>query len=163
MSVQPQIEVMSPPERLLREDLASASFMAGCDRDYWRLLTIEWPYAVIEIAAAPRPGSPEWWALRFDLSGYPQAPTACPWNLVTDLPLDGDRWPGGGRRILAAFNPDWRAEALYLPVDRLALEGHDVWREKHACYVWDAALDITQYLRVLHELLTDDSYAGTRG
>jgi hypothetical protein len=162
MSAQPQSEAMGAPERLLDQDLASATFTAGVDRGYWRVVSIAWPHAVIEVAAAPRQGSPDWWALRFDLSGYPQAPTACLWDIASDSPLDGQGWPGGGPRIMAAFNPGWRAEALYLPVDRLALEGHDIWRERHACYIWDPGNDITQYLRVVRELLTDDSYTGRR-
>ena len=37
--------------------------------------------------AAPRPNGPAWYALRFDLTGYPEAPTAQPWDLEANAPL----------------------------------------------------------------------------
>jgi hypothetical protein len=163
MNAQPQNETPTPAELLAGEDLAGAGFTAGVDRGYWREAELSWPYAVIEIAAAPRPYGPPWWAFRFDLTGYPQAPTARPWDIPNRMPLDPAHWPTGGTRIQAAFNPGWRTDALYLPVDRLALEGHDMWHTKHSCYVWDPARDITQYLRLLHQLLCEDSYTGARG
>ena len=162
MSAQPQADTMSSAEQLLREDLDNACFTAGVDRGYWRVASVIWPLAVIEIAAAPRTSSPSWWAFRFDLTGYPQAPTALPWDIATNAPLPGEHWPGGGPRIMAAFNPGWRNDALYMPVDRLALEGHDAWRQKHPSYIWDPALDISQYLRIVHGLLNDPSYTGRR-
>jgi hypothetical protein len=163
MSAEPQAETISSAERLFREDLVSTSFIAGADRGYWRIASLIWPFAVIEIAAAGRSSAPPWWAFQFDLTGYPQAPTARPWDLTANAPLAGEHWPAGGPRIMAAFNPGWRVDALYIPVDRLALEGHDVWRQRHPSYIWDPALDITQYLRIVHGLLNDPSYTGSRG
>jgi hypothetical protein len=152
-----------PDERLFLDDLESAPFLAGVDRGWWRLHSVAWPSAVIEIAAASRPGSPDWLALRFQLTGYPQAPSAQPWDVATGAPLTPTRWPAGNDRISRIFNPSWRTDALYFPMDRLALEGHDAWRSQHACHLWDPAQDITQYLRVIHELLNEDGYHGVRG
>jgi hypothetical protein len=163
MSAQPEQTLISASERLLRSDLAEAGFEAGVDRGYWRLAGLAWPNAIIEIAAAPRPGAPDWFALLFDLTGYPQAPTSRLWDLGAGTPLARQLWPSGGLRVAAVFNPDWRDDALYVPVDRLALEGHEGWLVKHACHAWDPAGDLTQYLRLIHELLNDDSYAGCRG
>jgi hypothetical protein len=150
-------------EHLFREDVAGAQFVAGEDRGYWRLVGIAWPMATIEISASPRAGAPDRYALRFDLTGYPEAPTAQFWDLQADSPLPPARWPGGGLRQSQAFNPGWRTDALYLPVDRLALQGHEVWLTQHATYVWDSACDITQYLRLVYELLNEEGYVGVRG
>jgi hypothetical protein len=157
------VETCAPDERLFRDDLAAGAFTTGEDRGYWRLHSFAWPIAVIEVAPAALIGGPEWFALRFDLTGYPQAPTAQLWDIADDVSLAPARWPAGGERITLAFNPGWRADALYIPVDRLALAGHDAWLERYACHVWDAAGDITQYLRLVHGLLNDGGYRGVRG
>src|SRR5947209_2597124 len=120
-----EVDACSPDERLFRDDLLGGAFTTGEDRGYWRLHMLAWPVAVIEVAAGPVPGGPEWFAFCFDLTGYPQAPTAQPWDTATDSALPPARWPAGGQRITLAFNPGWRPDALYLPVDRLALDGHD--------------------------------------
>ncbi len=69
----------SPPERLFLEDVTDCAFAVGVDRGWWRLASVEWPYAVIEVKAAPRPAA-RTGALRFQLSGYPEAPSAQPWT-----------------------------------------------------------------------------------
>jgi hypothetical protein len=151
------------PERLLRDDLELGPFTAGVDRGWWRLHELAFPYAIFEIAATPRPGSPEWYALRMYIAAYPQAPSAQPWDVATGGPLAAARWPGGAERIMKIFNPGWRPDALYFPMDALALQGHDSWRTDFACHVWDDAKDITQYLGFVHELLNTEEYTGVRG
>lgn len=151
------------PERLFRDDLELAPFTTGVDRGWWRVHSIAFPFAVIEIAAAPRPGSPDWFALRFDVSSYPQAPSGQPWDVAINGALPPPRWPGGTLRVQQIFNPGWRVDALYFPMDRLALEGHDAWLTAYACHVWDVGKDISQYLRFIHDLLNEDGYTGVRG
>jgi hypothetical protein len=159
MSAQP---APSPPERLFLEDVAGAAFTAGVDRGWWRLAIVEWPHAVIEVKAAPRPGSSDWVALRFELSGYPGAPSAQPWDPERRSMLDTGLWPGGSARILGAFRPEWRPDALYMPMDGLALEAHPDWRSIYARDAWDSGKDITQYLRAVRELINQDGYTGVR-
>jgi len=161
VAVQP--DPLAGPELLFREDLDGAPFNAGVDRGRWRARSFALPYAVIEIAAAPRPNSPAWFAFRFDIENYPQAPSAQPWDVALGCPLPTSRWPGGSERIQRVFNRAWRADALYLPMDALALEGHDAWLTQHACHVWDPGKDITQYLRLVHDLLNEEGYTGVRG
>ncbi|MGI8428075.1 MAG: DUF7665 family protein [Solirubrobacteraceae bacterium] len=161
MAVQP--DALAGPELLFREDLEGAPLNAGVDRGWWQVRSVAFPYAAIEIAAAPRASSPDWFAFRFDISIYPQAPSAQPWDLALGLPLPPPRWPGGSHRIQRVFNPAWRTDALYLPMDALALEGHDGWLTQHACHVWDPGKDITQYLRLVHDLLNEEGYTGVRG
>lgn len=121
------------------------------------------PYVVIEVAAAPRPGTAEWLALRFNVNNYPQAPSGEPWDARAGIPLRLGLWPGGNERILRIFNPAWRRDALYFPMDGLALQGHEPWLAVPGCRAWDPGKDITQYLQVVHELLTEDGYTGVRG
>jgi hypothetical protein len=112
-----------------------------------------------------RPGGLAEYALRFELTDYPQTPpTAQPWDAVRNAPLDPARWPGGRSRIAPAFNPGWKGgQCLYLPCDRLSIEGHDGWRSQHPLMIWSPAGDITQYLRIVHDLLTSSDYSGPRG
>jgi hypothetical protein len=163
MSTAASTGAMLAPERLFRDDVTSGDFAAGVDRGYWNMLSLSWPIALIEVAAAPRENAPDGYVLRFDLSGYPDAPTAQLWDPQADAPLAVSQWPGGGERTLRAFNPAWNPNALYLPIDRLALLGHDAWRAIPGTHVWDPAGDITQYVRLVHELLNEDCYTGVRG
>jgi hypothetical protein len=102
------------------------------------------------------------YALRFDLTNYDAAPTACPWDVESQEPLAPNRWPTGGE-LARVFNPDWNATALYMPMDRVALEGHDVWLSAPAAYLWQAGGEgIAQYLRVISDLLRSEQYSGVR-
>ncbi len=152
-----------PDERAFRQHVSEGRFQMHVDRGEWRLIDISWPHALVAVAAAPREGAPDELVLRFTLDGYPAlAPTAAPWDLRHDAPLSHDLWPTGGRRIQLAFNPGWNSAAIYIPCDRLAISGHDAWRDQHAAYVWDPTKDIVDYLKVVHELLHSADYAGVR-
>jgi hypothetical protein len=158
-----EVEQLSAPERLLGDDLQAGPFSAGADRGWWRVHAVTFPHAVIEIAAAPRSGSPDWFALRFDIHNYPEAPSGQPWDVAASAPLAPALWPGGNERIQRVFNPGWNTDALYFPMDRLALEGHDGWQTQYACHLWDPSKDITQYLRLVYDLLHEEGYTGVRG
>jgi hypothetical protein len=153
----------TPDERVFCEHLLGGAFLRGAARGRWRLVRMAWPYAVIAVAAAPREGSPTEYGFRFELTNYPQAPpTAQPWDMENDRPLEPGRWPTGRSRLAAAFNPSWNAQAVYIPCDRIAIQGHDGWRTQHPSMIWSPAGDITQYLRVLNELLNSGDYSGAR-
>lgn len=153
----------TPDERAFRAHVAGGAFLRGVARERWRLVSVAWPHAVAAVAAAPRTGSPSEYGFRFELTNYPQTPpTAQPWDLERDAPLAAARWPTGRNRLAGAFNPGWNAAALYLPCDRLAITGHDAWHTQHPHMIWSPAGDITQYLRILHELLTSADYTGAR-
>lgn len=152
-----------PDERAFRQHLACGAFLRGTARGRWRLVRVAWPHAYIAVASAPRAFSPSEYSFRFELANYPQVPpTAQPWDLEHDAPLASERWPTGRSRLAAAFNPAWNAQALYLPCDRLAIQGHDAWVTQHASMIWRPSGDITQYLFVLYELLTSGDYTGAR-
>ena len=156
---------MGPDEQLVRAHLEAGPFLSGVDRGRWRLVSLRWPHVVIAIRAAERLQGVAEYGFRFECSNYPQsAPTAQPWDTDKDLPLDPARWPTGRSRLPLAFNPSWKGgQCLYLPCDRLAIDGHDAWRSQHPSMIWSARGDITQYLRIVYDLLNSSDYTGPRG
>ena len=155
---------MDIAETVLRAHLDGGPFQSGVDRGRWRLVALAWPHVVIAVTAAERAGAPSEYAFRFECTGYPQtAATAQPWSEADNAQLAHDRWPGGRLRVPAAFNPGWKSgQALYLPCDRLAIEGHDPWLTQHPSMIWSPRRDITQYLHVIYELLNSSDYTGLR-
>jgi hypothetical protein len=156
-------QAVTTVQQLFEADLAGGSYAAGEMRGYWRLLALDWPFAFFEITAASRAGAPDFYVLRVDASQHPNAPTAVFWDMDASTPLAAHLWPGGTDRIARAFNPGWNPNALYVPMDRVALAGHFDWPAKYAPYMWDAQRDISQYLRLVYDLLHDDAYTGLRG
>ncbi len=159
------MDAMTPAERVFRSHLHKGPFQSGIDRGRWELASVTWPHSVISVSAAERVGAPRRYSFRFELSNYPaNPPTAQAWNQSGDGPLHRASWPGGRGRIQHAFNPDWKGgTCLYLPCDRYAIEGHDPWRVQHPEMIWNPKGDITQYLRIIHDLLDSEDYTGLRG
>lgn len=152
---------MAPDEKAFRANTSTGRFSAGVDANEWRLVSIDWPHATIAIAAVPREGAPSEYCFRFELSGYPNtAATAQVWN------ADEGRIATADERPKVAYSPspfrcDWLdGTALYIPCDRLAVQGHSDWPAQHAGELWDPAKGISQYLLYVHRLLHDDAYAG---
>ena len=154
-----------PDERVFRYHLDQGPFQSGIDRGYWRLLGVTWPHTLIGVRAAPRERAPDEYVLRFDCADYPRlAPTAQLWDPQAGGALPSARWPAGRSRVALAFNPGWKGgQCLYLPCDRLSIEGHDPWRTQHPDMIWTPSGDITQYLRIVHDLLASNDYTGIRG
>ena len=156
---------VQPDERVFRYHVDGGAFQSGVDRGRWRLIGIAWPYACISVAAATRSQAPDEFAFRFQLDNYPtSAPIARCWDIELDAPLEYSRRPWGTGRVQMAFRTDFRGDScLYLPCDRLALEGHDGWRTQHPSMIWTPSSDITLYLRILNDLLHSRDYTGIRG
>lgn len=154
-------EAIGPDEAAFREHLAHARYQSGVDRGRWRLVEIEWPHAIFVVSAAARPESPDEFALRFQLDGYPQRlPTAGAWHLDEGRYLTAAERPKGVRAG-QAFRTDWQnGTALYVPCDRLAIEGHGDWATRYPNWIWDPQEGITRYLRLVHEILNDEDYEG---
>lgn len=151
-------------QETLERDLRSASFRLGVRDGRWRLVEIRWPHVFLAVRAAKRSGAPDEFVLRFDCTNYPQAAvTAQPWTPSLSGPLPGNHWPTGTSRVPAAFNSSWKnGICLYLPCDRLAMEGHDPWRQKYPSYLWSPDKGIIKYLEIVHELLNSKDYTGIR-
>ncbi len=102
-------------ERVFHSHLENGPFQSGVDRGRWRLVSVNWPYAIIAVKAAARPNAPGEYAFRFELNNYPNLPpTAQPWDAERNSPLVHASWPGGVGRITPAFNPGWKGGAAYI-------------------------------------------------
>ena len=155
---------ISPDRLCLEQDLAAPEFRCGEIEGRWRHILTEWPGVTITVAAPERPGAPREFAFRFDCTGYRNTPPAAqPWSLETNGPLPPNRWPTGPRLVSAVFRPDWKhGRCLYLPCDRMSIEGHDNWRNEHPDRLWKPERGIICYLEQIHGLLLDSDYSGIR-
>ena len=152
-----------PDQEMFESQLLLASFQAGLDRRKWMNVNQErWPNWVVEIKAADRTNAPQVFAFKFNLENYPeQAPTAQLWDVKRSKRLDVNLWPKGNARFCAVFNPQWReGEALYLPCDRLAIQGHDNWKGEHPELIWNPQKKITFYLDIIYDYLNSSCYSG---
>jgi hypothetical protein len=154
-------ESIAPDEKAFRADTSSGRFAAGVDAGDWRLVSIDWPHAIIAITAAPRAGAPGEYCFRFELSGYPNtAATAQAWN------VDEDRIATDAERPKVSYSPspfrwDWLdGTALYIPCDRVAVQGHHDWPAQHADELWDPTKGISKYVIYVHRRLNEDAYTG---
>jgi hypothetical protein len=148
----------SPDEQTLRRHLEAGRFRSAVAAGWWRLVSIEWPHTVIAVTA--RDGAE--YAFRFECSNYPRtAATAQPWDVERNAPLAHGRWPTGRSRVPMAFNPAWKGgTCLYLPCDRLSIDGHQNWVTQHPALLWDSEKGICKYLGIIHELLNSSDYGG---
>jgi hypothetical protein len=152
--------LVPPDEQMLRAHLGSGRFRSGEAAGWWRLVSIAWPYTVLTVMACDGME----YGLRFDCADYPRSPvTAQPWDVQSNQPLPSDLWPRGRSRVPLAFNPGWKnGTCLYLPCDRLSIEGHENWRTEHPALLWDPDKGICHYLRIVHELLNSGDYEARR-
>lgn len=154
----------TPDEKAFRSDLLKAPFMLGELEGRWKLESLEWPIALIDVTA--RDGLQ--YRLRFDVSNYPaSAPTSGLWSRDQNAALAHARFPrsrSGTGRVKDVFRTDWSGgQALYLPCDRTALAGHEVWLQQMPSKAWQPSVGITHYLELVHELLNCPDYAPPAG
>jgi hypothetical protein len=151
-------------ETVFRAHAVSGAFVKAVKEGKWRVASVNWPIVMVKIAPAIREGAPNSFSFRFDLTGYPSSPpTARPWSADGEGPLGDGRWPSGGQRVSAVFNPGWNnGVALYLPCDRLAAAGHPNWVTQYPYWIWSPTDTICKYLRIVHELLNSNEYSGIR-
>jgi hypothetical protein len=140
---------MDPAERTLRSDLAEGRFELAAANGHWYVELVAFP--TLDVRVSGRGGVLD---LRIDLSEYPaRAPAGKPWDLVRGVPLEPEYWPTGGRAD-ATFRKDWSPEhdgALYLALDRVALESHPDWATLPGA--WTSSLSIYDYLLRIHTVL----------
>lgn len=147
----------SPDERALRADVGKANFRLGEAEGRWQLVKIAWPFVLIVVTA--KDGRK--YMLRFECSGYPQSlPTATLWDQEQNAILSFNLWPRGqGGRVSAVFRTDWKnGTALYLPCDRISIDGHVNWKNELPSKIWRPEEGIIQYLEIVHELLNSRDY-----
>ena len=155
--------VMAPDERALHEHLGRGRFLAGTAAGRWRLISVSWPLALVAVSAAQRPGGPAEFVLRMELSGYPHAaPTGGLWDVATNSSLPADRRPKGDRAAQLFRVDGWTggSTAMYAPWDRIALESHPGWAEKHPQQAWNPTRDLSFILSNVYEVLNAYDYLG---
>lgn len=155
-----------PPDRvLLEQDLAAPEFRCGGVEGRWRHVVTQWPHVVIAVAAPARPNAPLEYGFRFECTGYRNNPiTAQPWDVQANTPLPSHRWPTGPSIVRSVFRPDWKqGQCLYLPCDRMSIDGHDNWRNQHPNRLWHPARGIICYLEQIYDLLNQSDYTGMVG
>ncbi|HWZ95353.1 MAG TPA: hypothetical protein VNW30_09180 [Opitutaceae bacterium] len=148
----------APDLSLFNKHLGEAPFLAGADEGRWGLLDGEelndWPYCKLWIKCDPAFYPSGMLVLRFHLDNYPaSAPTAQPWQPLTNAPLGAGEWPKGAGNVSKVFNPGWNASALYAPCDRLAMVGHDAWKQVFPQWWWTPEYTIVQYLTFIYRVL----------
>jgi hypothetical protein len=151
------VEVLRRPDEVaLTRDLKSGRFLIGVASGRWRLVWVQFPHVLITVRASDGVD----YGLRFECSDYPRSPiTAQLWDVGANRPLEFRRWPRGNTRIPLAFNPTWKSgTCLYIPCDRLSIEGHDMWRVQHPALLWEPAKGISKYLGIVHQLLNSGEY-----
>ncbi|SPA36212.1 conserved hypothetical protein [Cupriavidus taiwanensis] len=134
----------------LEAHLASGRFKAGVARGRWQLVALNWPHAFIKVF--DRQGRPT--CIRFDCTGYPaRPPQGTPWDYPAQQQLPAHLWPRGGR-VSQVFNPAWQGgAALYIPCDRVSIEGHANWYTELPHLIWNASRGLMHYIEALHEIL----------
>jgi hypothetical protein len=153
---------VSPDRLLIEQDLAAPDFRCGQIEGRWRHVGTDWPHVIIAVSAPERANAPAEYGFRFECSGYRQTPaTAQPWDIDRNTPLPPSHWPSGNDIIKSIFRPDWKeGKCLYLPCDRIAMEGHDQWRAQYPNRLWQAGRGIICYLEQIYDLFNQSGYSG---
>ena len=160
------MNVVVPPDRLLLDmDLAAPSFRRGEIEGRWRHVNTQWPHVIIAVSIPPTASGPAEFGFRFECTGYRQTPvTAQPWDIAANAPLPRAKWPAGGAIVSSVFRPDWKhGHCLYLPCDRMSIEGHDQWRTQHPSRLWQPSRGIICYLEQIYDLFHESDYSGVLG
>lgn len=147
---------MALDEDALKGDIAAPRFRSGEDRNRWRLRDIRWPYLYVTVFARDGRG----FLVRLNCAGYPaNPPTGTFWDFDNDRILPFPSWPKGTGRVTASLRTDWQnGAALYIPCDRVSINGHDNWRSVYPSMIWNPKRGITQYLEIVHDLLHSRDY-----
>lgn len=155
---------MTPDESLFKAHLEEAPFQSGVDAGRWGLQgevnDIVWPNPVLWVAAdkAIMPNARIF--LKFTADGYSAtAPTSCPWDIGKNLRLEDPLWPKLSGKFAKVFRHDWNVRnALYAPCDRLAMAGHEHWKQQFPFWWWQPHFSIVKYLAFVHMCLNPTRY-----
>jgi hypothetical protein len=154
---------IGPDERTFRAHVAGGRFRAGVAAGQWRLIELSWPFALIAVSAAERPGGPSEFVIRFELAGYPAtAPTGGLWDTGSGKSHPDERRPKGERAGSLFRTDGWTGGplAMYAAWDRLGLQAHPDWAQTHRLQAWNATREISFILSRVHEVLNANDYLG---
>jgi hypothetical protein len=152
----------APDLAMLIQDLAAPDIRCGELQGMWRHVATAWPHVIMALTAPGRSNAPTEYGFRFECTGYRQNPaTAQPWSLTAQAALPASDWPVGGPIFSSVFRPGWKqGHCLYLPCDRLSIEGHDNWRNEHPSRLWQPGRGLICYLEQLYDLFHQSDYSG---
>lgn len=153
-------DIQGDPSRdVFLQHLDAADYLAGEMEGNWGTHNNEgpeWPFVIFWIKLED--GGKIY--LRFNFQDYNRlAPNSIPWDQTTNNVLDSPKWPKYNKRCSQIFRPEWRRDALYLPCDRIAINGHGDWPQKHPYLIWKAGDSFVKYLKEVYQALNPDSYA----
>jgi hypothetical protein len=156
------ISAPSPDHLLLEQDLATPEIRCGEIEERWRHIRTSCPHVFFAVSAPQRPNGPKEFGFRFEYTGYRQTPvTAQLWDLEADAPLPHAKWPTGTYVVPSVFRKDWQqGNCLYIPCDRISIQGHTAWLNDHPSRLWQPARGIICYLEQLYELFNQGDYTG---
>ena len=158
---------MKPDQSLFMAHLEGAPFQSGVDAGKWGLpgaaTDIVWPNPIMWVAGDSKLVPQGKLFLRFTVDNYPVlAPTACPWDIGTNTKLAGHLYPKLSGKFQRVFRTDWNAgNSLYAPCDRMAMAGHEQWKQVYPYWWWTAEFTIVKYLAFVHLCLNPICYEAT--
>lgn len=152
---------MTPDRVIFDRDIAAAPFLEGVARNRWALETLDWPHGLFDVTASDA----RVFHLRLNFEGYPaDPPTGGLWDPDTGTIPAPNKWPTGDAAFASVFRRDWQnGTALYMPLDRISLNGHHEWTSQHPHLVWRPDFGLVQYLAEVHRLLNMRGYHGIPG
>jgi len=155
---------MKPDQQLFIAHVEGAAFLSGADAGKWGLsgaaAEIVWPNALLWVAADTSLVSGGKVFLRFTLDNYPtSAPTACLWDPAKNARLAAELFPRLTGKFARVFRTDWNGgNSLYAPCDRMAMAGHEQWKQAHPYWWWTPEFTIVKYLSFVHHCLNPHRY-----
>jgi hypothetical protein len=155
---------MKPDQSLFMAHLEGASFKSGVDAGKWGLsgapAEIAWPNPIMWVAADSTIVAGGKLFLRFSVDNYPaSAPTACLWDISTNSRLAANLYPSVTGKFRLVFRTDWNGgNSLYAPCDRMAMAGHEQWKQSFPYWWWTPEFTIVKYLSFVHICLNPMRY-----
>ena len=155
-----------PGLALLEQDLAAPEFRRGEIEGRWRRVATR--LAAHDprgrgAAAAARAGRIRLPLRMLGLPPEPRSPRSPGISPPTRRcrPTAGRPAPRSCRRSSGRAGSS--GQCLYLPCDRMSIDGHDQWRSQHPSRLWQPARGIICYLEQIYELLNQSDYTGVAG
>ena len=97
-------KLSSVNETAFRKHLRQDAFQLGIDDGRWRLVSINWPRAVVALSA---PDKLDEYFIRFRLNDYPAHPPGIElWNEKNHVTIPPECWPAWFNHFIAASYPD---------------------------------------------------------
>ena len=134
--------VQPPPDRaIFEQDLAAPEFRCGEIEGRWRHVATHWPHVIIAVSAPERAERARGIRVSIRMLGLSaDAGNSPALGHRRQYPFAGARWPTGNGVVKSVFRPEWKqGQCLYLPCDRMAIEGHDDWRHQHPNRIWQGS------------------------